>query len=78
VLALVVALAYLPPLRGAFHFDDVENIPANPTIDRLTDLGRVFSPPEQVTVSGRPVLNLTLKEWRSPSVLLTGIQPRSR
>lgn len=60
ILTGVGALAYSDSFRGPFVFDDLLSIPQNPSILRLADLWRVLSPPDAgVTVSGRPVLNLT-------------------
>jgi Flp pilus assembly protein TadD len=55
-----IVLAYLNSLSGPFIFDDVSSIPDNPTIRTLASIGKVMSPPADRTVSGRPVVNLTL------------------
>jgi tetratricopeptide (TPR) repeat protein len=53
--------AYSNSFLGPFIFDDLTSIPANPTIRDLTSLSKVFSPPRNgETVSGRPILNLSL------------------
>jgi tetratricopeptide (TPR) repeat protein len=59
LLAGAVLLAYANSFRGPFVFDDVPSIVENATILRLGDS---LSPPAEggLTVSGRPVLNLTL------------------
>ena len=60
IVAAVIA-AYGNSLAGPFIYDDVKAIVENPTIRRLWPLGPVLSPPgEGQTVSGRPLLNLTL------------------
>jgi tetratricopeptide (TPR) repeat protein len=60
IVAAAVA-AYHGSFGGPFIFDDLPSIPDNPTIRRLGDLGAVLSPPPGgYTVSGRPVLNLSL------------------
>ena len=57
-----VVLAYANSFRGPFVFDDEPSILENATIRRLWPLGGPLSPPKDfgVTVSGRPVLNLSL------------------
>ena len=60
VVAIAVALAYSQSFSGPFVFDDPDAILDNPTIRHLSDLGRVLAPPQGMTVSGRPVLNLSL------------------
>jgi tetratricopeptide (TPR) repeat protein len=52
-----VLAAYAGGLQGAFVFDDLDSISANPTI---RELSTSLAPPEGATVSGRPFLNLTL------------------
>jgi Tfp pilus assembly protein PilF len=61
-LILVAAAAiYANSLSGAFVFDDVLAIRDNPTIKSLWPIWPVFSPPTNgETVSGRPLLNLSL------------------
>jgi tetratricopeptide (TPR) repeat protein len=56
IVAATVA-AYAGSLRGAFVYDDADSIPGNPS---LASLGSALSPPMGATVSGRPVLNLSL------------------
>jgi hypothetical protein len=61
--AIVVftAAAYHNSLGGPFIFDDDGSIPENPSIRDLSAIGTVLSPPPGgFTVSGRPVLNLSL------------------
>jgi len=63
-LILVAALwAYHNSYTGAFVFDDLSSIVENPTIRHLWPLWRPLSPPHeegQFTVTGRPVVNLSL------------------
>lgn len=60
-LAVLVGLTYANNLSGPFVFDDLASIRDNPSIHRLSDLGRALSPPSRgQAVSGRPVVNLTL------------------
>jgi tetratricopeptide (TPR) repeat protein len=55
------AIAYSDSFRGPFVFDDLLSIPQNPSLHRLFALWRVLSPPDDgATVSGRPIVNLTL------------------
>jgi len=61
--ALVVAVlaAYANSLRGPFVYDDRDAIIENPTLRHLWPISDVLAPPGAgVTVSGRPVLNLSL------------------
>ena len=62
VLIVAAALAaYHNSFSGRFVFDDGPSIADNPTIRHLWDLGTVLSPPSGgYTVSGRPIVNLTL------------------
>jgi tetratricopeptide (TPR) repeat protein len=48
--------AYLPGLRGPFLYDDVDSVANNPTIRGLAS---ALHPPAGLTVSGRPLLNLS-------------------
>ena len=60
-IAAAAVAAYHNSLSGQFAFDDGPNIVDNSTIRHLWDLGSVLSPPRGgFTVSGRPVLNLSL------------------
>ncbi len=53
--------AYFNSYRGPFIFDDPAAILDNATLRDLTDLRTVLSPPaEGMTVSGRPLINLSL------------------
>ncbi|PTX97847.1 tetratricopeptide repeat protein [Opitutus sp. ER46] len=61
LLVVATLLAYANTLHAPFVFDDLLAIPQNPTIRRLDDLGQVLAPQANggLTVSGRPVLNLS-------------------
>src|SRR3954471_1012156 len=58
-LLLAVFAAYSNALQGPFGFDDINSIPGNPTIRHLGS-AEVLAPPAGLTVSGRPLLNLSL------------------
>jgi len=61
VITAAAVAAYANSLSGQFAFDDVPTIVNNPTIRHLGDLRTVLSPPPGgYTVSGRPILNLSL------------------
>ena len=61
LLVLAAALAYANTFSCPFVLDDHQSIPDNPTIRRPGDLGQILSPPgTRTTVSGRPIVNLTL------------------
>ncbi len=62
VLVLATAAAYHDSFSGPFIFDDDSCISENPSIQHLGAIGSVLSPPNDggITVSGRPVVNLTL------------------
>ena len=63
VLVMAAALlAYRNSLTGPFIFDDVLSISENPTIQQLSPIWRVLSPPHAgaITVEGRPLINLSL------------------
>ncbi len=55
IVAAVLA-AYGRGLGGLFLYDDVGSIPGNPTIRHIST---AFGPPPGLTVSGRPILNLS-------------------
>jgi len=59
-LALAAAAAYHNTLGVPFVFDDTGSIVDNPTIRHLWPVARILSPPPNQTVSGRPLLNLTV------------------
>jgi protein O-mannosyl-transferase len=61
LIAAACLAAYSNSFSGPFIFDDFPSIPNNPTIWKLSHVGRVLSPPPHgQTVSGRPLLNLSL------------------
>ena len=61
ILVLAAVAAYHNSFAGPFVFDDGPSIIDNPTIRHLWPLWAAMSPPPGgLTVSGRPVLNLTL------------------
>lgn len=59
---VAVVIAYAPAWRAPFVYDDWPAIPDNPTIRQLWPLTHVILPQSEggLTVSGRPVLNLSL------------------
>lgn len=59
VIAAAALAAYGNSLRGPFVFDDIGSIAGNPTLRRLGSLA-VLDPPRDITVGGRPILNLSL------------------
>jgi tetratricopeptide (TPR) repeat protein len=61
VIVLAAVAAYHNSFVGTYAYDDQGAIVDNPTIRRLWPIGPVLSPPPTgETVSGRPLLNLTL------------------
>ncbi len=56
VIAAATVAAYCGGLGGSFLYDDIDSIPGNPTIRNLR---AALFPPGGVTVSGRPVVNLS-------------------
>jgi Flp pilus assembly protein TadD len=64
ILAIILATltAYHNSLSGPFVFDDIASIRDNPTLRRLWPLSVPLAPPvgNAMTVTGRPVLNLSL------------------
>ncbi|HXA80955.1 MAG TPA: tetratricopeptide repeat protein [Opitutaceae bacterium] len=61
VAIVLAALAvYSNSFSGPFIYDDVVAITENPTIRHLWPVWRVLSPPGHLTVSGRPLINLSL------------------
>lgn len=57
--AMALAI-YANGFRGPFIFDDIPSIPENPSLGRLWPLSIPLTPPgEGLTVSGRPLLNLS-------------------
>lgn len=57
-IVVIVAAIYASSLRAPFVFDDVGSIVENPTIRRLS--ADALSPPRGETVTGRPLVNLSL------------------
>lgn len=71
-LLIAVAAIYANSWRDAFVFDDIPSIPDNPTLRHLWPLTGPLSPPAHgQTVTGRPVLNLSL----AVNYVLTGESP---
>ena len=61
LVAAAAAGAYANSFLGAFQFDDIPSILENPTLRQLWPLSVPLSPPHgALTVSGRPILNLSL------------------
>jgi tetratricopeptide (TPR) repeat protein len=62
LIAVAAFAAYANTFGVPFVFDDIPSISENPTIRQLWPIGGALSPPRGfgVTVSGRPLLNLTL------------------
>src|SRR5580698_102093 len=61
IIALAAAAAYRTSFSGALVLDDVQSIVDNPTIRHLWPLSIPLSPPRvDLTVSARPLLNLSL------------------
>ncbi len=54
-----VLLANAPALRAPFLFDDVATIETNPSLHTLWPPWVALSPPQNSTMSGRPVVNYT-------------------
>jgi tetratricopeptide (TPR) repeat protein len=59
IIVLAALAAYGNSFHGAYILDDPYSIAENPTIRHLSALRTVLSPPGGLTVSGRPVLNLS-------------------
>jgi protein O-mannosyl-transferase len=62
MVALIVAVTavYANSLRGPFIFDDEPSIVNNPSIRTLASPRVLLAPPAAVTVTGRPMVNLSL------------------
>ena len=60
MIIIAAVAAYHGSFSGPFVLDDIDSIIANPTIRHLWPIGRVLSPPAELTVGGRPLLNLSL------------------
>ncbi len=60
LLATVIVVAYSNSFSGPFVYDDVNSIAqGNPTLFHLWPIWPVLNPPDGLTVSGRPLLNLS-------------------
>ncbi len=60
LIAAAGAAAYATSFAGAFQYDDIPAILQNPTVERVWPLRIPLAPPAgALTVSGRPLLNLT-------------------
>ncbi|MES2177926.1 MAG: hypothetical protein V4550_08650 [Gemmatimonadota bacterium] len=53
-------IAFSSAVRAPFEFDDLSAIRRNASIRQLTPIAVPFSPPPSTSVSGRPVVNLSL------------------
>jgi hypothetical protein len=51
--------AFANSFKGQFIFDDLLSLTQNPSTERLWRLDKVLNPPVNMTVGGRPVLNLS-------------------
>jgi tetratricopeptide (TPR) repeat protein len=60
ILVVAVVAVYANSLHGPFVFDDEPSIVANPSIRNLASPRVLLAPPEAVTVTGRPLVNLSL------------------
>jgi tetratricopeptide (TPR) repeat protein len=59
-ICFAIVAAYHDSFRGPFVFDDEPAVLDNPTIRQLWPIWRTLAPPPSMTVSGRPLANLTL------------------
>ncbi|HVW22814.1 MAG TPA: tetratricopeptide repeat protein [Opitutaceae bacterium] len=74
LIALFGAAAYAGGFHGTFTYDDNPAIVHNPTIHHLWPIGRVLKPlAGGMTVSGRPILNLSL----AVNYAISGLDPWS-
>lgn len=60
ILAASTMIAFSSALRAPFVFDDLPGIRANASIRQLLPLSQPLRPPPNTSVSGRPVVNLSL------------------
>jgi Flp pilus assembly protein TadD len=60
LLVIAALIAYQHSFSVPFLYDDVTAIPDNPTIRHLWPIGSALSPPDRLTTSGRPIINLSL------------------
>jgi hypothetical protein len=59
LLALAALIAYADSFAGVFFFDDFFAVQANPSVRHLWPPWAPLFPPGELTVGGRPFLNLT-------------------
>jgi len=59
IIVAAAAAAYCNSFSGPFVFDDAMAIAGNPSIRNLNNLASVLSPPANLTLGGRPIVNLT-------------------
>jgi len=57
-LLLATTIAYVPAMRAPFEFDDASSITSNPSLRSLSP-AVALRPPDNTSVSGRPVVNYT-------------------
>jgi tetratricopeptide (TPR) repeat protein len=72
-ICLAILAAYHNSFFGPFVFDDVPAVLENPTIQQVWPVWRTLLPPAEMTVSGRPLANLTL----AVNYALSGTRPWS-
>lgn len=60
ILSLVGTSAYFNSFGGEFIFDDIQAILENPNIESIWPLSKSMSAPHETTVSGRPIVSLSL------------------
>jgi protein O-mannosyl-transferase len=60
LLVVAVSAAYANSFHGPFIFDDVVSIAGNQSIRHLGSLQVLAAPPDAVTTTGRPIVNLSL------------------
>jgi hypothetical protein len=64
-------IVYLSSFQGVFVFDDIHAIVENPYVRRLWPLGQAMRAPPQSSVSGRPIVSLSL----ALSYAVSGLRP---
>jgi hypothetical protein len=60
LIILAGLVAYSNSFRGEFIFDDAQAIVLNPHIQKLWPIWEAMTAPSQSSVSGRPMVSLTL------------------
>lgn len=60
LIVVAAVLAYANSFAGVLIFDDIEAIAKNPHIESIFPLSRSMSAPENTTLSGRPLVSLSL------------------